>query len=60
MSGIIGVVFGISQDKVKDDLIVDTLLILGTIVVIIIGFLIKNEERKRDILIDKLEKQGKD
>jgi len=60
MSGIIGVVFGISQNKVKDDLIVDTLLILGTIIVIIIGFLIKNEERKRDILIDRLEKQEKD
>jgi len=60
MSAIIGVIFGISQNKVKDDFIVDILLILGTIIVIIIGFLIKNEEKKRNMLIDKLEKKEKD
>ena len=60
MSGIIGVIFGISQSKVQDGPIVDILLILGTIGVIAIGFLIKNEEKERNILIDKLEKVEKD
>ncbi|SFP31348.1 hypothetical protein [Hydrogenimonas thermophila] len=55
MSGIIGVVFGISQETVKDNIIVNTLLILGTIGVIVLGFMIRKEERKRDLFIKQLE-----
>jgi membrane associated rhomboid family serine protease len=55
MSGIVGVVFGISQATIKNNLIVDVLLIFGTISVIVLGFMIRKEEKKRDLYIKQLE-----
>lgn len=55
MSGIVGIIFGISQATIKNNLIVDVLLIFGTISVIILGFMIKKEEKKRDLYIKQLE-----
>ena len=46
MSAIIGSVFGISQHKVTDDLIVDIFLFAGTIMLIVISILIRLEEKK--------------
>ena len=60
MSGIIGTIFGISQDKIKDDSIVNVLLVVGTIGFMLIGILINLEEKKRNKLIDILEKTQKD
>ena len=55
MSGIVGVVFGISQATIKNNLIVDVLLIFGTISVIVLGLMIRKEEKKRDLYIKQLE-----
>ena len=55
MSSIIGVVFGISQDSVKVNIIIDFLLIIGTIGVFFITLLIKKEENQRNKLIEQLE-----
>ena len=55
MSSIIGVVFGISQDSVKVNIIIDFLLIIGTIGVFSITLLIKKEENQRNKLIEQLE-----
>ena len=60
MSGIIGTVFGISQNKIVDDVIVNILLFAGTIGLIGISVLIRVEEKKRNKLIDELEKTQKD
>jgi len=60
MSGIIGVIFGISQNQVKDDIVVDILLILGTLVLMSIALLIRKEEKIRDDLIQQLENVQKD
>ncbi|MDF1884164.1 hypothetical protein JHD49_09450 [Sulfurimonas sp. SAG-AH-194-C21] len=60
MSGIIGTVFGISQNKINDDIIVNTLLIGGTIGFIAVGILVNIEEKKRNKLINKLENTKKD
>lgn len=55
MSGIVGIIFGISQATIKNNLIVDVLLIFGTISVIVLGFMIRKEEKKRDLYIKQLE-----
>lgn len=55
MSGIVGIIFGISQATIKNNLIVDVLLIFGTISVIVLGFMIRKEEKKRDLHIKQLE-----
>jgi len=60
MSGIIGTVFGISQNKIIDDIIVNIFLFAGTIALMGISFLIKVEEKKRNKLIDELETVEKD
>ncbi len=60
LSGLIGTIFGISQNKILQSTIVDVLLVGGTIGFIFIGILINIEERKRDKLIDTLEKTIKD
>jgi len=60
MSGIVGTVFGISQNKIIDDVIVNIFLIAGTIGLVGIGILIRAEEKKRNILINELEKTEKD
>jgi len=60
MSGIIGTVFGISQNKIIDDIIVNIFLFAGTIALMGISFLIRVEEKKRNKLIDELETVEKD
>lgn len=60
MSGIIGTIFGISQNKIIDNLIVNTFLFIGTIGSIAIGILIRTEEKKRNKLINELEEIQKD
>ena len=60
MSGIIGTLFGISQNKIIDNILVNIFLIAGTVVLIGISFLIRLEEKKRNKLIDELEKTPKD
>ncbi len=60
MSGIIGTIFGISQNKIIDNLIVNTFLFIGTICSIAIGILIQTEEKKRNKLINELEEIQKD
>ncbi len=55
MSAIIGTIFGISQKKINDDVVVNTLLIIGTIGFIVVVLLINIEEKKRNKLIDTLE-----
>jgi len=55
MSSIIGVVFGISQDSVKVNIIIEFLLIIGTIGVFSITLLIKKEENQRNKLIEQLD-----
>ena len=60
MSGIIGTVFGISQNKIIDDVIVDIFLFAGTLGLIGISILIRAEEKKRNKLIEELEETQKD
>ncbi len=60
MSGIIGTIFGISQNKIIDNSIVNTFLLMGAISSIAIGILVRIEEKKRNKLIDELEKIQKD
>lgn len=60
MSGIIGTVFGISQHKIIDDTIVNSFLFIGTLGLMVIGTLIRLEEKKRNKLIEELEKTQKD
>jgi uncharacterized membrane protein len=60
MSGIIGTVFGISQHKIIDDIIVNSFLFIGTLGLMVIGTLIRLEEKKRNKLIEELEKTQKD
>jgi len=60
ISSIIGTIFGISQHKIQDDFIINTLLIIGTIVFVLTGVLINIEEEKRDDLINTLEETDKD
>jgi len=60
MSGIIGTVFGISQNKIIDNVIVNIFLFAGTIGLVGISILIRAEEKKRNKLIDELETTEKD
>jgi len=60
MSGIIGTVFGISQNKIIDNVIVNIFLFAGTIGLVGISILIRAEEKKRNKLIDELETTKKD
>ena len=55
ISAIIGLVFGISQSKIIENIMTNTLLILGAGLIVIIGIMINTEEKKRDKLIDILE-----
>ena len=60
LSSNIGLVFGISQGKIIENLMANTVLISGTFILVIVGMLISKEEKQRDILIDKLEITTKD
>ncbi|SFV52987.1 hypothetical protein MNB_SM-7-42 [hydrothermal vent metagenome] len=60
MSGIVGTIFGISQNKIIDNEIVNILLVVGTAGVVGISVLIRVEEKKRNKFIDELEKTQKD
>ncbi len=55
MSSIIGVVFGVSQKSIAENILTNTLLILGTMIFVLIGIMIKKEEDKRNKLIKELE-----
>jgi len=60
MSSIVGTIFGISQHKILDNILVNIFLLAGTIGLIGIIVLVRAEEKKRNDLIDKLEKTPKD
>ena len=60
ISGIIGTLFGISQNKIIDTLLVNIFLVAGTVILIGVSLLISLEEKKRNKLIDELEKTQKD
>jgi len=57
LSALTGLVFGISQNKIDENLMINIFLIAGAGLVSFTGILITKEEKKRDILIDKLEKE---
>lgn len=60
MSSIVGTVFGISQNKILDNILVNIFLLAGTIGLFGIIFLVRAEEKKRNELINELEKTPKD
>ena len=55
VSTLIGLVFGISQGKIIENIMTNLLLVLGTVIFVIISIIIKLEEDKRNTLIEKLE-----
>ena len=55
VSTLIGLVFGISQGKIIENIMTNLLLVLGTVIFVIISIIIKLEEDKRNALIEKLE-----
>ncbi|MEO1954702.1 MAG: hypothetical protein ABGW74_08355 [Campylobacterales bacterium] len=55
ISAVIGLIFGISQNKIIENTMTNALLIIGAGLITAIGIMINNEEKKRDKLIDKLE-----
>lgn len=60
ISSNIGLIFGISQGRIIENLMSNTVLIAGTFVLVTIGIIISKEEKQRDLLIDKLEITKKD
>lgn len=60
MSSIVGTIFGISQHKILDNILVNIFLLAGTIGLLGIIFLVRAEEKKRNELINELEKTPKD
>ena len=60
MSSIVGTLFGISQHKIVDNTLVNIFLLAGTIGLLGIIFLVRAEEKKRNELINELEKTPKD
>jgi len=60
MSSIVGTIFGISQNKILDNILVNIFLLAGTIGLLGIIFLVRAEEKKRSKLINELEKTQKD
>ncbi len=55
-SGIAGLLFALSQKKVKMNLVIEIFLYGGAIGVMVVSFLITYEERRRKELIKELEK----
>ena len=55
VSGIIGLIFAISQNKIIYNIFIDLLLVFGGVLIFIISIMINKEETKRDDLIKKLE-----
>ena len=55
MSAIIGLIFGISQQRVIENLMTDLLLVIGACSIAFVGILIQTEEKKRNKLISILE-----
>jgi len=60
MSSLVGTIFGISQNKILDNVLVNIFLLAGTIGLLGIIVLVRAEEKKRNQLINELEKTPKD
>jgi len=54
VSGLLGIVFAFSQDKIVVNSLVIALFVTGILLILVITFRINNLERKRDGLILKL------
>jgi len=48
MSAIVGLAFGVSQNKVIDNITTDIFFVLGSIIILLLGFMIKKEEDIRN------------
>jgi len=55
ISSLVGLIFGISQKNISENTLTHTLLIFGTMILVLIGITIKKEEDKRNKLIIELE-----
>ena len=55
LSGLVGLLFGISQNKITLNLLTEIFLYGGAVVVVVVAFLITYEEKKRKKLIKELE-----